>query len=471
MIGPDATLNERMSSLSDDEANRFSARATRYVRVGTNVGGVAARIASQRFFGVGGDGARGAADLATALGGLKGPLMKVAQLLSTIPEALPAEYASELSKLQSQAPPMGPAFVRRRMAAELGADWRGKFAAFESEAAASASLGQVHRARSHDGQALAVKLQYPDMQSAVEADLNQLKLIFSIHRRMDPAIDTSEITEEIADRLREELNYKLEARHMALYGAILQDEDLIRVPEVLNELSSERLLSMTWLEGRGLLDYIEHPAEDRNQIARAMFRAWWLPFAHFGVIHGDPHLGNYTVFERDGRAGGINLLDYGCIRAFQPKFVLGVIDLYLGLLEDDRARVVHAYETWGFRGLSVEVIDILNIWAKFIYGPLLDDRERAIAEDGVAPGEYGRREAMIVHKGLKENGPVKVPREFVFMDRAAIGLGGVFLHLNARLNYFRIFNETIEGFDLDTVAERQRLAFETAGVPVPDAVA
>jgi hypothetical protein len=117
-------------------------------------------------------------------------------------------------------------------------------------------------------------------------------------------------------------------------------------------------------------------------------------------------------------------------------------------------------------GLSSEVIDILNIWAKFIYGPLLDDRVRAIAED-VSPGQYGRREAFTVHKGLKEKGPVRVPREFVFMDRAAIGLGGVFLHLNARLNYYRIFNETIEGFELEQVAARQREAFEATGVPLP----
>ncbi len=91
---------------------------------------------------------------------------------------------------------------------------------------------------------------------------------------------------------------------------------------------------------------------------------------------------------------------------------------------------------------------MLNIWARFIYGPLLDDRVRSIAE-GTTPGEYGRREAFTVHTALKEKGPVRVPREFVFMDRAAIGLGGVFLHLDARLNYFRIFNDTIEGFDLD----------------------
>ena len=108
---------------------------------------------------------------------------------------------------------------------------------------------------------------------------------------------------------------------------------------------------------------------------------------------------------------------------------------------------MHAYETWGFSGLSNELIDILNIWAKFIYGPLLDDRVRHIAE-GVSPSQYGRKEAFTVHKGLKEKGPVKVPREFVFMDRAAIGLGGVFLHLDAELNFYRLFNETIEGFDL-----------------------
>ena len=199
-----------------------------------------------------------------------------------------------------------------------------------------------------------------------------------------------------------------------------------------------------------------------------MYRAWWFPFSQYGVIHGDPHLGNYTVFEREGRAAGINLLDYGCIRSFHVPFVQGVIDLYNGLLRGDRDLVVHAYETWGFRGLSAELIEAMNIWARFIYGPLLDDRERAIAE-GTTPGEYGRKEAFSVHKILREKGPVTVPRAFVFMDRAAIGLGGVFLHLGARRNWYRLFNEAIEGFDLDTVADRQRRFFTAAGVPLPEA--
>jgi predicted unusual protein kinase regulating ubiquinone biosynthesis (AarF/ABC1/UbiB family) len=464
----------------DDEENRLSARAARYVRVGANVGAVAARVAGQRLFGRQGDDAANAAALAAALGGLKGPIMKVAQMLATIPEALPAEYAQALTQLQSQAPPMGPAFVRRRMMAELGADWASRFKSFEQQPAASASLGQVHRAVAHDGALLACKLQYPDMQSAVEADVNQLKVVFALHAHMNPAVETAEILKEITARLREELDYELEASHMALYGRIFRDEPTIRVPAWRRELSTRRLLSMGWLEGRRLLDYKEAPLEDRNTIARALFKAWWYPFSHYGVIHGDPHLGNYTIFPdatADGAAvraegslgkpAGINLLDYGCIRTFPTPFVQGVIDLYTGLLKGNRDLMVHAYETWGFKGLSAELIDTLNIWAKFIYGPLLDDREREIAE-GTTPGQYGRKEAFTVHKQLQEKGPVKVPREFVFMDRAAIGLGGVFLHLAARLNWHDMFNATIAGFVLDEVAERQKAAFGAAGVPLPE---
>lgn len=449
--------------MTDSEANRFSARARRYARVGTDVGGVAARIAGARLFGIGLDRGKNAAQLATALGGLKGPIMKVAQLLSTIPDALPQEYIAELSKLQSEAPPMGWAFVKRRMVAELGLDWQTKFSEFEHQPAAAASLGQVHKARALDGTSLACKLQYPDMASAAEADLKQLDLLFALHRRMDPVIDTSEIKQEIGERIREELDYKREAKHVALYREMLAGIDLVRVPRAWSDLSTARLLTLDWLQGNKLLSYKDAPLEDRNRIAQAMFTAWWFPFSRFGVIHGDPHLGNYSVFEDDGRPGGINLLDYGCIRVFPPSFVGGVVALYHGLRDGDEERVVDAYKTWGFKNLSRDLIDTLNIWARFIYGPLLDDRVRSIA-DGVKPGEYGRREAFRVHQALKEKGPVRVPREFVFMDRAAIGLGGVFLHLGAELNFYRLFNEAIENFSVDNVAARQVATLGRSGL-------
>jgi predicted unusual protein kinase regulating ubiquinone biosynthesis (AarF/ABC1/UbiB family) len=453
---------------TDRERNRFSARAKRYAKVGTKIGGVAARVASQRMVGAKGQRAGNAFALAAALGGLKGPIMKVAQLLATIPDALPAEYAGELMKLQSQAPPMGWAFVKRRMQAELGAGWEKKFANFERRPAAAASLGQVHRATAHDGSELACKLQYPDMQSAVEADLSQLQLLMSIRKRFDPAIDASEIAVEIGARLREELDYVREAKHIALYQAMLKDEKSIRVPNVWPQLSTGRLLTMDWLTGRKLLEHKDAALDIRNRLATAMFTAWWFPFSRYGVIHGDPHLGNYTVFDdskgkSEGLPAGINLLDYGCVRIFPPSFVGGVVDLYRGLLNGDDNLVVHAYETWGFKRLNRDLIEALNIWARFIYGPMLEDRVRSVA-DGVKPSEYGRRQAFQVHEALKKRGPVTVPREFVFMDRAAIGLGAVFLHLAAELNFHRLFNEAIESFSVERVAARQNAALAEAGL-------
>src|SRR4051812_466261 len=174
----------------------FTGRARRYARVGTAMAGLGARLGAERYLGVPIDRERHAADLKAALGGIKGPLMKVAQLLATIPDALPKEYVDELVQLQADAPPMGWPFVRRRMAAELGPTWQKRFRSFSHEAARAASLGQVHRAEAPDGRALAVKLQYPDMQSAVEADLAQLKLVMSLYERYDRAVTTGEIHDE-----------------------------------------------------------------------------------------------------------------------------------------------------------------------------------------------------------------------------------------------------------------------------------
>ncbi|MFN7194537.1 MAG: ABC1 kinase family protein, partial [Rhodospirillales bacterium] len=256
------------------ESNRLGGRMARYARVGTAVGGLAVRLGAERVLGVKMDRERHAGELRAALGGLKGPLMKIAQLMSTIPDALPEEYVAELSQLQSNAPAMGWPFVKRRMAAELGPDWQSRFSSFEREAAAAASLGQVHRATAKDGTKLACKLQYPDMASAVEADLKQLRLIFGVYERYDPAIRTGQIHAELSARLREELDYGREARHMALYAHMLAGEPQIHVPRAIAELSSTRLLSMTWLEGAGLLTLKDAPVELRNQVAMNMFRAW-----------------------------------------------------------------------------------------------------------------------------------------------------------------------------------------------------
>ena len=450
-------MNNKLS-----EKNNYTKRLSRYSSVGKEFGKFTTKFLINTIISDN-KSERNALALKNALGSLKGPLMKIAQLLSTIPGALPSEYANELSQLQSMAPPMGRGFVRRRMMSELGTNWIDYFEDFEYGPFAAASLGQVHKAVTKENREVVCKLQYPDMNSAVEADLKQLDVIFKINKNLDPAIGTDQIRKEIAERLREELDYKREGNHIKLFGEILKDYNDIMIPETIDDLCTEKLLVMTYLPGEPLMDFKNSTQTIRNKIAECLFRAWWIPFGQYGVIHGDPHLGNYSIIKRKNQVSGINLLDFGCVRRFHPAFVEGVINLYDGLKYDNKDLVVSSYEKWGFKNLSKELIDILNIWANFIYGPLLDDRKRTVA-DGIEPELYGRKEAFNVYQALKNIGPVEIPREFVFMDRAAIGLGSVFLHLNADLNLHDLFEEAIDNFSASKLSNRQSKIFKKTGV-------
>ncbi len=444
----------------DPERDRLSGRVRRFAQVGAGVGRAGVAFGANRLFAGGDADARNARAIKEALGGLKGPLMKAAQMFATVPDLLPPEFAKELAELQANAPAMGRGFVRRRMAAELGPDWESRFRSFDGEAAAAASLGQVHRATALDGRALAVKLQYPEMQSAVESDLGQLRTLMGLMSRMERSIDGSQALQEIGDRLREELDYEREARAMRLYNRFFAERPDIVTPEPVDDLCTRRLLTMTWLDGSGLLGFKGESLETRNRIATLLFDAWWRPMTRIGVIHGDPHLGNYSLTPGAER---LNLLDFGCIRIFPPRFVAGVVRLYRALSDDDRDGQRAAYAAWGFPELSEPLLETLNMWARFIYGPILDDRVRTVA-DGTAPGEYGRREAFAVRQRLKEQGPVTIPREFVFMDRAAIGLGAAFLHLGAELNWRQLFEASLEGFSEEGVTQRQGEALTAVGL-------
>ena len=442
------------------ERSSIGGRLRRYAQVTSTMSGLAARLAGERYLGIELDRGKHANQLREALGSLKGPLMKVAQILSTIPDALPKEYAEELAALQADAPSMGWLFVKRRMRSELGDGWEDKFDSFDKKACSAASLGQVHQAR-YNNEKVAVKLQYPDMDSAINADLNQLKLVFSLYERIDSAISTKDIHSELSDRLKEELDYHREALNMQLYRLMLAGENEVVLPEPIKELSTSRILTMRWVEGQKLMKYLEaEPSqEDRNKVAVNMFRTWYVPFYYYGVIHGDPHLGNYSI----GENLKINLMDFGSIRVFRPEFVGGVIDLYRALRDGDNELAVHAYSQWGFDGLDKEAIEILNIWAGFIYGPLLEDRIRPIQE--LRGDNYGRELAGKVHEELKRIGGIKPPREFVLMDRAAVGLGSVFMHLKAEVNWHQLFHGMIDDFTLEALQTRQKNAIRQVGLP------
>ena len=447
--------------MSETDTNSLPSRLRRYARVTGAVGGLAARAAGQRYLGLDLGKQTMPAELKSALGGLKGPLMKVAQILATIPDALPEEYLKELQQLQSNAPSMGRLFVRRRMSNELGISWKKHFKTFDEEAVAAASLGQVHRAKGLDGREFACKLQYPDMSSAVEADLKQLRIAMTLYEKYDKAIKASEIYKELSARIREELDYRREGCNMVLYKMMLRHEDAVHVPELVEELSTDRLLTMTWLNGSPLLQFIasNEKLEMRNRIAINMFRAWYIPFYLYGVIHGDPHLGNYSIAPD----GNINLMDFGCIRIFPASFVQGVIDLYHGLRENNEELAVEAYRIWGFENLDMATINILNQWARFVYAPLMEDKIRNIEDTN--SGAYGKTVVEKVHRELRKLNGVKPPREFVLMDRAAIGLGSVFLHLKAEVNWYKLFQELIYDFDPKKLAAQQQKMLGLASVP------
>ena len=297
------------------------------------------------------------------------------------------------------------------------------------------------------------------MESAVEADLKQLKLVMAVFERYDRAVSTAKVQQEIADRLREELDYEREAKHMRLYGLMHSGSKAVHIPEPVLDLSTSRLLTMTWLTGEKLAVLADKvPLKDRNKIAMNMFHAWYWPFYNYGVIHGDPHLGNYSI--RNDLS--INLLDYGCVRVFKPELVLGVIKLYQALRDGRDDDAVEAYKAWGFKNPSKKLVETLNIWARFIYAPLLEDKTRPIDETNT--GLYGRETANKVHAELRKIGGVSVPREFVFMDRAAIGLGSVFLRLNAEINWYRMFHELIDKFDFKTLEKQQSKALKACNL-------
>lgn len=428
---------------------KITQRVKRYGQVSATMAGVAAKLAGEKFLGLKIEREQHAGKIMQALGGLKGPLMKVGQILATIPEALPNEYSEALQNLQSNAPPMGWGFVKRRMKAELGPEWEKNFAQFSHEAVAAASLGQVHKAQLHNGSWVACKLQYPDMDSAIAADLAQLKFIFSLYETYDQSLQTHNVYDEMRDRLYEELDYKREAKHADIYREILSIEPNVHVPEVIHDLSTSRLITQSWMDGEKILNFKNSDIRIRNLIALNMFRAWYVPLYYYGIIHGDPHLGNYSVKSDYS----LNLMDFGCIRIFRAEFVGGVIDLYRALQTNHIDLAVHAFETWGFENLTKDQIETLLLWARFLYEPLLDDQTRVIGR--TENGMYGRETAMKVHQRLREVGGVTVPREFVFMDRAALGLGSVFIHLQAHINWHRMFEEMISGFNVETLRGRQ----------------
>ena len=437
------------------DKDKFSKRASRYIQLTGQVGGLLTKLGANRFLGVNIDKDKHALNLKKDLGEIKGPFMKIAQFISMIPDALPIEYSNQLMQLQSHAPSMGESFVKRRMANELGENWNKFFLNFNTTASYAASLGQVHKARLKNGDLVACKLQYPDMQSAVNVDLNQLRIILNLFEKYNKAIKTKKIFLEIKDRLVEEIDYENEINNMKIFKKIFEFNKSVNIPKIYRNCSTKRLITMSWLEGQSLDEMLRYSKNKKNfseRIATNIFNTWYMPFYKFCVIHGDPHFGNYS-FKKNG---DINLFDFGCVRFFPIKFVKAVLNLYYALEKKDEDLMVEAYKTWGFKKINKKLIKVLNLWASYIYGPLLEDKKRLI--QGEKKKGYGFDIVNNVYKELRKIGGVEPPKEFVFMDRAAIGMGSLFMKLDVKLNWHNLFKNLIKDFDeLRILKERNKI--------------
>ncbi|MBA4249983.1 MAG: ABC transporter ATP-binding protein [Candidatus Puniceispirillum sp.] len=410
----------------------------RIAHVTSTMGSVATRFVAHSKTPFKTDNLEYAAVLTKTLSKMKGPFMKVAQFLATIPDALPQEYADAFMELQSQATPMGELFVQRRLKNEFGEHWKNNFKEFNLHASFAASLGQVHQAVLQNGHKVAVKLQYPNMKSVIDSDMLQLKFAIKAYHLFSSALDLDDVVKEVQDRLYEELNYNQEILNLKEYQLFFKDNPSVIIPETYESLSTDRLIVMDWIEGDHILN--ASPDLGKNQMdefGKLLFNSWYLPFYSRGWLHGDPHPGNYYITPHNQLA----LLDFGCIRRFHVDFIDAVADLYQGLKCSNPSKIKDAYIRWGFNDVSTELMEHMTEWARLLFDPLLDNSIRPIQK---RTGSHGWQIAQKVHKELDRLGGVKIPREFVFMDRAAVGIGSVLMRIGAEGNWHKIFEDILE---------------------------
>lgn len=255
---------------------------------------------------------RTAEQVAETLGNLKGALMKLGQMASYLDQGMPEPVREALAQLQADAPPMAPELSASVVAAELGAPPEEIFEQWDPVPIAAASIGQVHRAMTRDGRAVAVKVQYPGVDAAIRGDLDNADLLFNLLRMAFPGLDPEPLVEELRERITEELDYELEARNQKMFADHYRGHPFIHVPEVVEELSARRVLTTELVVGARFDDIVDRPAEERDRYGEIIYRFVFGSLYRLGAFNGDPHPGNY-LFHDDGR---VSFLDFGLVRRF-----------------------------------------------------------------------------------------------------------------------------------------------------------
>lgn len=379
------------------------------------------------------------------LGELKGGAMKFGQALSVfesaLPEELAAPYRATLTKLQDSAPPMDPATVHRVLARELGPSWRTRFTSFDDNPAAAASIGQVHKARWHDGREVAVKVQYPGAREALDADLRQIALAARLFGQLLPGVDIKPLVQELRDRVVEELDYRLEAQAQEAFAVEFDGDSQIVVPHVVDY--TDKVLVTTWLDSVSSLSRLiaEGSRQDRDDFGLRYVRFLFSGPERTGMLHADPHPGNFRVLA-DGRMG---VVDYGAVSRLAERALPPPIGRLLRrAVDDDYDAVMQGLRQEGFikPGITLDVEVLREYLAPFV--------EPAQVEEFQFTREWMRTQAARINN---PRGPafataikINLPPSYLLIHRVWLGGVGVLAQLEARAPFRAVLEESLPGF-------------------------
>ena len=374
------------------------------------------------------------ADVVAALGSMKGALMKLGQMASYLDAGMPEPVRQALASLQQDAPPMSAELAAGVIRAELGGDPEAVFAAWEPEPMAAASIGQVHRAWSRDGREVAVKVQYPGVDDAIRADLDNTSLLFSASSLAFPGFDAGPVVAELRERLLEELDYEQEAQSQARFAAWYEGHPFIHIPAVVPELSTRRVLTTELATGARYAEVQQWEPEERNLAAESIFRFVFGSLYRLHGFNGDPHPGNYLF-----RPGGqVTFLDFGLTKWFDPSEVKLLEDMVRTIaVERDHGAFRQAIERAGFlqTGAGVSDHDVVE-YLDHYYDFVLRDGPHTITP------EYA---SDTVRRFFEASNPVvrnsNIPPAFVILQRINLGLYAVLGGLQATNSWRAIARE------------------------------
>lgn len=376
-------------------------------------------------------------DVVASLGNLKGAMMKVGQMASYLDLGLPENARATLAALQADAPPMSGELAASVIVDELGSHPDELFAEWDSTPIASASIGQVHRAITHEGQAVAVKVQYPGVAEAIESDLRTNDTLFAALRLLFPGIDTTTITSELRDRLSEELDYELEATNQRYFAAHFEGHPFINIPHIIDKYSSRKVLTSELVVGSTFSEVVEWSEGERNLAAETLFRFTFGSIYRLAAFNGDPHPGNY-IFHGGGR---ITFLDFGLVKHFSEPDTALFESLITDMVVDrNYPRFRKTIEDAGLLQPDQPFSDeAIGEYFSYFYDFVVEDRLFTFDEEYSAAGVKAIFETGGEHGDLKK--VLDVPSSFVVLQRINLGVIALFAQLKATQNWRKIAEE------------------------------